>query len=93
MIWVIRKWWIHSGAQVMANNDWTRSLPVSHMLSYAPQDGSYAGNFHTPGRTFTASLPTIYLLVQVVTLTADAHPLARQTLRPISVELLQPHTH
>ncbi|MBW0581641.1 hypothetical protein O181_121356 [Austropuccinia psidii MF-1] len=56
-------------------------------------NGSYTGNFHTPGRHLTASLPTAYFLGRVVSLTADAHPLARGNLRPISVDLLQPHPH
>ncbi|MBW0590629.1 hypothetical protein O181_130344, partial [Austropuccinia psidii MF-1] len=56
-------------------------------------NGSYTGNFHMPGRHFTASLPTAYFLGRVVSLTADAHPLARGNLRPISVDLLQPHPH
>ncbi|MBW0586135.1 hypothetical protein O181_125850 [Austropuccinia psidii MF-1] len=54
---------------------------------------SYTGNFYTPGRHFTNSLPTGYFLGQVVSLNADAHPLARGNLRPISVDLLQPHPH
>ncbi|MBW0571231.1 hypothetical protein O181_110946 [Austropuccinia psidii MF-1] len=65
----------------------------SHTPSYAPPNGSYKGNFHTPGRHFTASLPTGYLLGWVVSLTADAHPLACGNLRTISVDLLQPHPH
>ncbi|MBW0581906.1 hypothetical protein O181_121621 [Austropuccinia psidii MF-1] len=56
-------------------------------------NGSYTGNFHTPGRHFTASLPTAYFLGRVVSLTAHAHPLAHGNLRPISVDLLQPHPH
>ncbi|MBW0511249.1 hypothetical protein O181_050964 [Austropuccinia psidii MF-1] len=40
MICGIRKWWIHSGAEVGANNDRPHTL-------------SYAGNFHTPGGPFT----------------------------------------
>ncbi|MBW0584548.1 hypothetical protein O181_124263 [Austropuccinia psidii MF-1] len=56
-------------------------------------NGSYTGNFHTPGRHFTASLPTAYFLGRVVSLRADANPLARGNLRPISVDLLQPHPH
>ncbi|MBW0589515.1 hypothetical protein O181_129230 [Austropuccinia psidii MF-1] len=64
-----------------------------HAFSYAPPDGSYTGNFHTPGRHFTASLPTSYFLGRVVSLTADAHPLTRGNLRPISVDLLHPNPH
>ncbi|MBW0484529.1 hypothetical protein O181_024244 [Austropuccinia psidii MF-1] len=51
------------------------------------------GDFHTPGRPFTASLPTGYLLGWVVSLTSDAHPLAGKNLRPIGMDLLQPHPH
>ncbi|MBW0542858.1 hypothetical protein O181_082573 [Austropuccinia psidii MF-1] len=71
----------------------TCSLAGSHMLPYTPPDGSYEGNFHTPGRNFTASLPTRYFLGWVVSLTADAHPLARANLRPMSVDLLPPHLY
>ncbi|MBW0560843.1 hypothetical protein O181_100558 [Austropuccinia psidii MF-1] len=91
--------WIPPGAIVGANNDWPHLLIVrSHCRAakrfhtHTPA-GSYAGNFHMPGRHFTASLLTGYFLGHVVSLTADTHPLARGNLRPITVDLLQPHPH
>ncbi|MBW0512733.1 hypothetical protein O181_052448 [Austropuccinia psidii MF-1] len=62
------------------------SLAGSHTLSYA-------GNFHTPGRHFTAGILTAFFLGCVVSLTAEAHPLVRGNLRPISVDFLQLHLH
>ncbi|MBW0544122.1 hypothetical protein O181_083837 [Austropuccinia psidii MF-1] len=63
-----------------------------HAFIHTPK-GSYTGNFHMPGSHFSSILPTAYFLGQVVSLTADAQPLARGNLRTIIVDLLQPHPH
>ncbi|MBW0565453.1 hypothetical protein O181_105168 [Austropuccinia psidii MF-1] len=74
----------HTDAGVIAANP--------HPFIHTP-NGSYTGDFHTPGRPFTTSLPTGHLVGRVVSLTADAHRLARGNLRTIGVDLLQPHPH
>ncbi|MBW0479053.1 hypothetical protein O181_018768 [Austropuccinia psidii MF-1] len=64
-----------------------------HTLSDAPLHGSYATNFHQLGGPFTACPLTNNLLVQVIHLTADAHPPGSANLRPISADHLQTHMH